>query len=61
MSKDFLEKKEIASIMIEEILKLEKDYVKDVNPLTQKEMVTKISNKFEEVFDNYDSKKNGNN
>jgi len=60
MSKDFLEKKEIASIMIEEILKLEKDYVKDVNPLTQKEMVTKISNKFEEVFDNYDSKKNGN-
>lgn len=56
MNKDIIDKKNIANIMVDEILEFEKKFVKEIDQ-QDKEAVTKLTNKFEEVYKNYDSKK----
>ena len=56
MNKDIIDKKNIANIMVDEILEFEKKFVKEVDQ-NDREAVTKLTNKFEEVYKNYDSKK----
>lgn len=56
----YSEKEEITNTMVDEIITIEKIALKDINSPVFREVVSKIENKFEEVYNKYENSENEN-